>query len=204
MGFYQERIVPHLVNLAMRNHDLQPYRERVVAAAEGRVLEVGIGSGFNLPLYPSRVREVMGLDPSSRLLAMAGRKAALAPAPVTLLRGSAESMPLENNSIDTVVMTWTLCSIPRAARALDEMRRVLKPAGQLLFAEHGLAPEAEVRKWQDRLTPLWRRIAGGCHLNRPIRALIESAGFTIAAIDTCYMRGPRPMTYLYEGRALPG
>src|SRR5262245_23924015 len=139
MGFYQERIVPHLVNLAMRNHDLQPYRERVVAAADGRVLEVGIGSGFNLPLYPSRVREVMGLDPSSRLLAMAGRKAALAPAPVTLLRGSAESMPLENNSIDTVVMTWTLCSIPRAARALDEMRRVLKPAGQMLFAEHGLA-----------------------------------------------------------------
>lgn len=201
MGFYDERVLPHLLNLAMSNRDLAAYRRRVVPAARGRVLEVGIGSGLNLPFYGSDVEAVIGLDPSSPLLAMAGRQASKAPSPVTMLRGSAEAIPLEDASVDTVLTTWTLCSIPDAHAALAEMRRVLKPAGELVFVEHGRAPDAAVARWQDRLTPLWRPIAGGCHLNRPIDALVTDAGFALADIRCGYMRGPRPFTFMYEGRA---
>src|SRR5262249_12795424 len=122
---------------------------------------------------------------------------------VRLVEGSAESIPLEANSIDTVVTTWTLCTIPDVRRALLEMRRVLKPGGELLFAEHGLAPEENVRRWQNRLNPIWKRIAGGCHLNRPIKDLIERAGFNITEVETGYIQGPKPMTFLYRGRARP-
>jgi ubiquinone/menaquinone biosynthesis C-methylase UbiE len=120
-----------------------------------------------------------------------------------LIEGTAESIPLDAKVIDTVVTTWTLCSIPQADRALSEMRRVLKPGGKLLFVEHGLAPEDGMRKWQDRLTPVWKRIGGGCHLNRPMRDLIESNGFAISRLETGYMRGPKPMTFMYEGSARP-
>lgn len=203
MSFYEERILPHLVNLAMRNHRLLPYRERVIAGAEGRVLEVGIGSGLNLPFYGAQVREVLGLDPAPRLIAMAHRAAQEAAIPVTFLEGSAEAIPLDDASVDTIVVTWTLCSIPDAGHAVHEMRRVLKPVGQLLFVEHGRAPEPGVCRWQDWLTPVWKRISGGCHLNRPIRTLIDSNGFAMAQIETGYMKGPRPMAFLYEGRARP-
>ena len=203
MSFYEDRILPHLVNLSMRNEHLLPYRKRIIASAEGRVLEIGIGSGLNLPFYGPSVREVLGLEPAQRLIAMARRAAEKTTLPVTLLQGSAEAIPLDDASIDTVVVTWTLCSIPDAARALHETRRVLKPGGRLLFVEHGQAPEANVRKWQDRLTPAWKRIAGGCHLNRPIRTLIESNGFNMLQIETGYMKGPKPMTFLYEGSARP-
>ncbi|WP_149804531.1 class I SAM-dependent methyltransferase [Mesorhizobium sp. NFR06] len=187
----------------MRNRELVPYRERVLSAAEGRVLEIGIGSGFNLPFYSSHASEVLGLDPSPRLIDMARRAAGGSSVPVTFTEGSAEAIPLDDGSIDTVVTTWTLCSIPGAVQALEEMRRVLKPAGQLLFVEHGLSPETNVRKWQDRLTPIWKRIGGGCHLNRPIKSLIEIAGFSIDRIDTGYARGLKPMTFMFEGRARP-
>ena len=203
MGFYNDRIVPHLVHLSMRNRRLLPRRERVISAAEGRVLEIGIGSGLNLPFYSSRAWEVVGLDPAPRLLAMARRAAEQCAVPVTFVEGSAEAIPLDDNSIDTAVTTWTLCTIPDAVRALIDVRRVLKPGGRLLFIEHGLAPEDNVRRWQNRLTPVWKRFSGGCHLNRPIRSLIEEAGYRIATIDTAYMEGPKPMVYLYEGCALP-
>jgi len=203
MGFYQDRILPRLMNLAMRNHRLLPYRERVIAGADGRVLEIGIGSGLNLPFYPPSVREVLGLDPAPQLIAMARRAGKETALSVSFLLGSAEAIPLGDATVDTVVTTWTLCSIPDAVPALHEIRRVLKPGGQLLFVEHGQAPEAGVRKWQDRLTPVWKRIAGGCHLNRPIRTLIESNGFAIMQLEVGYMKGPRPMTFLYEGRAKP-
>jgi ubiquinone/menaquinone biosynthesis C-methylase UbiE len=203
MGFYEDRILPHLVNLTMRNRRLVPYRERVIAAAEGRVLEIGIGSGLNLPFYPPQAREILGLEPSPRLLAMSRRAASQSSSPVTFIQGSAETIPLADRSIDTVVTTWTLCTIPAVLQALNEMRRVLRPSGQLLFVEHGLSPDASVRKWQDWLTPAWKRIGGGCHLNRPIRALIENAGFGITELETAYMKGPKPMTFLYEGRAKP-
>jgi ubiquinone/menaquinone biosynthesis C-methylase UbiE len=157
----------------------------------------------NLPIYGAQVAEVVGLEPSPRLIAMARRVADRASAPVTLMTGSAESLPLDTASVDTVVTTWTLCSIPDALRALSEMRRVLRDDGQLLFVEHGLAPEPGVRAWQNRLTPLWRRFSGGCHLNRPIRSLIDTGGFQVTQLETGYMKGPRPMTYIYEGRARP-
>lgn len=203
MSFYDNHILPHLQHLMMRNRQLRPYRERVVGAAEGRVLEVGIGSCLNLLFYSSRVREVIGLEPVPRLITMARNEAADAPLPVSFIEGSAEEIPLDDASIDTVLITWTLCTIPQAVQAIHEMRRVLRPGGQLLFVEHGRAPEESVRKWQDRLTPTWKRIAGGCHLNRPIRALVEDNGFDIAQIDTGYMKGPKPMAFLYEGRAKP-
>lgn len=203
MSFYEDRVLPHLVNLAMRNQRLLPYRERVVSAAEGRVLEIGIGSGLNLPFYTSRVREILGLDPAPRLITMARRAAESTGLPVTFLEHSAEQIPLEAASVDTAVVTWTLCSIPDAGQALHEMRRVLKPGGQLLFVEHGLAPEPGVRRWQDWLTPLWKRCSGGCHLNRPIQTLIDDNGFAVTQIETGYMKGPRPMAFLYEGCAQP-
>jgi ubiquinone/menaquinone biosynthesis C-methylase UbiE len=182
---------------------LLPYRERVLSAAEGRVLEIGIGSGLNLPFYPARVSEIVGLEPVPRLAAMARRASGHSPFPVVFVEGSAEAIPLDDSSVDTVVTTWTLCSVPEVERALGEMRRVLKPSGRLLFAEHGQAPEARVRKWQDRLTPAWKYVSGGCHLNRPIGALIENAGFDIEVLETGYMQGPRPMAFIYEGRARP-
>jgi len=203
VAFYEDYILPHLVNLAMRNRRLAPYRERVISAAEGSVLEIGVGSGLNLPLYPPQVREILGLEPAPRLLAMSRRLTSRLSLPVKFIEGSAETIPLGDRSVDTVVTTWTLCTIPAVTQALEEVRRVLTPNGQLLFVEHGLAPDANVRKWQDWLTPAWKRIGGGCHLNRPIRAIVENGGFGITQLETGYMKGPKPMTFLYEGRATP-
>jgi ubiquinone/menaquinone biosynthesis C-methylase UbiE len=187
----------------MRSRQLQPYRERVISAANGRVLEVGIGSGLNLALYPQQVCEIVGLEPAHRLIGMAQQAAERAGLKVPLIEGAAESIPLQRNSIDTVVTTWTLCTVSDPVGALVEMRRVLKPSGQLLFVEHGLAPEKKIRRWQNRLDPVWKRIAGGCHLDRPIRELIEKAGFHIAQLDMRYAEGPRVMTFFYQGRAVP-
>jgi ubiquinone/menaquinone biosynthesis C-methylase UbiE len=201
MGFYNACVIPHLVNLAMRNQRLLPYRERTISAAEGRVLEIGIGSGLNLPLYSGEVDEVIGLEPAPRLLSMARTQSSRVP--VRFVEGSAEAIPVESDSIDTVITTWTLCTIPAVAQALAEMRRVLKPSGQLLFVEHGRSPDASIRKWQDWLTPAWKRIGGGCHLNRPIQSLIEHNGFRLTQLETGYMQGPKPMAFLYQGSARP-
>ena len=149
MGIYNNCVVPHLVHLAMRNRRLLPYRKRTISAAEGRILEVGIGSGLNLPLYSAQAREILGLEPAPRLLARARRVAAALSLPATLIEGSAEAIPLEDGCIDTVVTTWTLCTIPAVDHALGEMRRVLRPSGRLLFVEHGLSPDDNVRRWQD-------------------------------------------------------
>jgi ubiquinone/menaquinone biosynthesis C-methylase UbiE len=203
MGFYQDRILPFVIHLAMRQRNLAAYRGRVVPAAEGRVLEIGIGSGLNLPFYSQKAERVIGLDPSPKLLSMARYAARPSMGPVEFVEGSAEAIPLDDASVDTVVTTWTLCSIPDAPRSLREMRRVLKPGGRLLFVEHGRAPDASVRWWQDHLNPAWKRLGGGCHLNRAIQTLIESAGFHFERIDTGYMRGPRPMSFMYEGSARP-
>jgi ubiquinone/menaquinone biosynthesis C-methylase UbiE len=204
MGFYNNVILPRLCHLVMRNRSLVPYRERVIASAEGRVLEIGIGSGLNLPFYGPHVREIVGLEPAPRLIAMARQVAERIPMPVTFMEESAAAIPLDDNAVDTVVMTWTLCTIPQADRALSEMRRVLKPNGRLLFVEHGLAPDDGVRRWQDWLTSAWKRISGGCHLNRPIQSMIESAGFRFDRLHTAYMPGPKPMSFIYEGSARSG
>ena len=201
MGFYQDQIVPLLINWSMRQKNLAAYRARFIPAAEGRVLEIGIGSGLNLPFYSRNVARVIGLEPSARLLAMARRVERTGNGPVEFIEGSAEAIPLQDASVDTVVTTWTLCSIPDALRALRDMRRVLRPDGRLLFVEHGRAPDPNVIWWQDRLTPVWKRLGGGCHLNRAIGTLIEGAGFQFDWLETGYMRGPKPMTFMYEGSA---
>jgi ubiquinone/menaquinone biosynthesis C-methylase UbiE len=203
MGFYNDVILPKVCDLAMRNAQLRPYRERVIGAAEGRVLEIGIGSGRNLPFYRPQATELLALEPSPQLMAMARR--ALHPGlQVNFVEASAEAIPLDDHSVDTVVTTWTLCSIPDAAVALTEMRRILRPSGKLLFVEHGMAPDKNVRRWQDWLTPAWKRISGGCHLNRPIGVMIEGAGFRIDRVKTGYMPGPKAMAFMYEGSAWPG
>jgi ubiquinone/menaquinone biosynthesis C-methylase UbiE len=201
MTFYEQRVLPHLVHWSMRQPTFKEYRSRVLQVAEGRVLEVGMGSGLNLPFYGGAVKHVIGLEPSLTLLSMAREAGSTAPQPIVLLQASAEAIPLENDGVDTVVSTWTLCSIPDVMGALGEIRRVLKTDGRLLFVEHGLSPDPRVRRWQDRLTPLWKRIAGGCHLNRPIAQHIEETGFRLEHINTSYMIGPRPMTFMYEGIA---
>ena len=160
MGFYAEQIVPHLIAFAMRTPELAAYRQRVVPAARGRVLEIGIGSGLNLPLYGPGVTEIIGLDPSPKLIGMAAKQSGASRKPLSFLRSSAEAIPLDAGCVDTVVTTWTMCSIPHASSALAEMRRVLKPEGELLFVEHGRAPEPRVALWQDRLDPLGKPVAG--------------------------------------------
>jgi ubiquinone/menaquinone biosynthesis C-methylase UbiE len=201
VAFYSDRVLPHLLNLAMRHRELVPYRRRVASSAQGRVLEIGIGSGLNLPFYPASVDEVIGLDPSARLLGMATRQAETGTVPFTILQAGGDQIPLDSASIDTVVSTWTLCSIPNIALALAEVRRVLKPGGRFLFVEHGRAPDHDVARWQDRLTPLWKPIAGGCHLNRAMDALVSEAGFRIDDLRCGYMRGPRSFSFMYEGHA---
>jgi ubiquinone/menaquinone biosynthesis C-methylase UbiE len=203
MGFYQRHVVPCLTHLAMSQSQFLPFRQHVVGAAEGRVLEIGAGSGLNFPLYGAAVGSVIGLEPSAELLRMARQRARAAAVPITLLDASAEAIPLDDGSVDTVVTTWTLCTIPDASHALTEMRRVLRPGGALLFVEHGRAPETGIARWQDRLDPLWSCLAGGCHLNRKMDDLVTAAGFRIEALQNSRLRGPRTHTYLYEGRARP-
>jgi ubiquinone/menaquinone biosynthesis C-methylase UbiE len=202
MGFYQERVLPYLVHWSMRQDTFSAYRRRLVPAAQGRVLEVGVGSGLNLLLYGDAATGVIGLDPSRKLL-LIGKDALQTATPrwIASIEGSAEAIPLKDKSIDSVVTTWTLCTIPDVRAALGEMRRVLRPSGQLLFVEHGRSPDEKVRRWQDRLTPFWKRVGGGCHLNRPIDELLKQSGFRIEQIETGYMKGPKPMTFMYEGKA---
>jgi SAM-dependent methyltransferase len=187
----------------MRNRHLSEYRDRVLPFARGIAVEIGVGSGFNLPLYGSDVERIYGFDPSIELLRIASNRGGAATHSVMLAQASAEDMPIDGHSVDTVVTTWTLCSIPDVERALREARRILKPGGRLVFVKHGLSPDPQVVKWQNRLTPCWRKIGGGCHLNRKIDDLIRAAGFRIDSPRTGYMKGPRPMTFMYEGWATP-
>lgn len=204
MRFYDTVVMPKLCDCFMRSVHLIAYRQRVTGSAEGRVLEIGIGSGLNLPYYrPELVEKVMGLEPKAALREKAERAGAAARVPLTLMDASAEAIPLDEQSIDTVVTTWTLCSIPNVALALKEIRRVLKPDGHLLFAEHGLALDARVRIWQHSLTPLWKRLSGGCHLDRSISDIIQRAGFQLERLEMGYAPGPKPMTFMYEGSVIP-
>jgi ubiquinone/menaquinone biosynthesis C-methylase UbiE len=201
-GFYAKYVLPRLIDLAMRNKETARLRAVWIPHAQGEVLEIGIGSGLNLPFYSPEVQRVYGVDPSVELRRLARQRAAAVSTKVEFLPQSAEEpLPLANASMDTVVVTWTLCSIPNAPSALQEMKRVLKPTGRLIFLEHGRAPDQGVAVWQDRLTPFWKRFTGGCHLNRGIDALITEAGFQITHLATAYLPGPRPMTYTYQGFA---
>ncbi len=203
MSFYQRFVVPPMIALVMKTPEATRYRKKVVSGVEGRVLEIGIGSGLNLPFYSDTVSAVVGLEPSPELLAMAQKRADKAAVATELVNAPAEHMPIENASFDTVLTTWTLCSIGEPLVALAEMRRVLKPAGRLVFVEHGLARSRRVIAWQNRLNPLWRRFYGGCNLNREIDRLIEDSGFAIGELETQYMKGPKPLTFTYAGYARP-
>lgn len=203
MSFYQRYLLPYLTHVAMRQKQLLPFRTRAAGAARGLVLEIGIGSGLNLPLYGPEAQMLIGLEPSFGLLTLARRRASSCRAPVCLLDASAEAIPLERASVDCVLSTWTLCTIPDAPAALAEIRRVLKPGGVFFFVEHGRAPEPRIARWQDRLDRPWSRIAGGCHLNRKIDALVEENGFRILSLAHDRLFGPPTHTFLYEGAARP-
>ena len=202
MGVYAKYVLPRIIDVAMRNKETSLLRAAWIPHARGEVLEVGMGSGLNLPFYSTDVHRVYGVDPSVELQRMACKRAKAGSIEVEFLSQSAEEqLSLGNASIDTVVTTWTLCSIPNAPNALQQMKRVLKASGRLIFLEHGRAPDPGVAIWQDRITPLWKHITGGCHLNRKIDDLIADAGFRITELKTCYLPGPRPMTYTYQGMA---
>lgn len=202
MGLYDRHILPHLIDFACGMGAVMKARSQLVPQARGRVLEIGIGSGLNLSFYdPQRVEVVVGVDPSADMQRLARERAARCQVPVEMIALELGQIQAEDASFDDIVCTFTLCTIPDALAALKEMRRVLKPGGRLLFCEHGLAPDLPVVRWQKRLTPLWKPLAGGCHLDRDIPALIGAGGFHIRELSTGYLKGPRPMTHVYRGWA---
>jgi len=202
MGLYERYLLPHLIDFACGMGEVMKARSQIVPQAHGRVLEIGIGSGLNLSFYdPARVNLIVGVDPSAAMQKLARQRAAAITIPVEMVALELGQIQAETASFDSIVCTFTLCTIPDAVAALREMRRVLKPGGRLLFCEHGLAPDAPVVRWQQRLTPLWKPLAGGCHLDRDIPALLAAGGFAIGALENRYLKGPRPMTYLYQGWA---
>lgn len=200
--WYDRHLLPYLIDAACGVGPVTRQRAKIVPLARGRVLEIGIGTGLNLPHYDkTRVSALVGLDPGLQMHKLARRRAERAGLDVELLGLSAEKIPAGDASFDTVVVTFTLCTIPEPLPALREMRRVLKPGGQFIFCEHGAAPDASVRRWQDRLTPLWSKFAGGCHLNRDIPLLLNQAGLKSEDLATMYLPGPRPLTFNYWGTA---
>ncbi len=203
-NWYERVVLPYLINLACGTRPIARQRLKVVPLARGRVLEVGIGTGLNMPFYDkARVRSIVGVDPSLRMHRLALRRIRDSGLAVELVGLSAEKLAAADASFDTVVCTYTLCTIPDPASALREMRRVLAPGGKLLFSEHGLAPDADVRGWQARLQPLWRRVSGGCMLDRDIPALLAAAGFQ-PEVQSRYLPGPRFLSYHYWGEAVAG
>lgn len=202
MGLYARHVLPRLIDLTCGLKPAMRQRAKLVPQAHGRVLEMGVGSGLNLPYYDAaRVTQLHALDPSPELWRLAADRVAGTGIAVEYLEAGAEAVPLANRSVDTVVITYTLCTLPDVAGALAEARRVLRPGGRLLFCEHGVAPDHGVRRWQNRLNPAWRRLAGGCHLNRDAPALIAQAGFRITALDSMYLPGWRPASFNVWGSA---
>ena len=206
MGMYDTYVLPHILNLACGSKPIRKQREKVVPHCEGRVLEIGMGTGLNLGYYdPAKVDMVFGLEPAPQMLKRAKPLADNAPFPVEFIDLPGEEIPLDDNAVDTVLLTYTLCTIPDTLKAMQGMRRVLKPGGKLLFSEHGRAPDAAVQKWQDRINGTWSKIAGGCNMNRKIPELIEAGGFKITDIDTMYVPStPRVLGFTYWGAAQMG
>ncbi len=199
MGFYREQILPRLTHFMMSTKETTRQRQQALGGVTGDVLELGIGSGLNLPYYPPGVRRVVGVEPSVTAARMAEERIQKAGFPVEIVTGEAETLAVEQGRFDTVVSTFTLCTIPDVAGALATARRALKPGGRFIFLEHGLSSEPRVQKWQRRFEPLQKRLGGGCHLTRDPRALIESAGFAISGLETFYAQGPKPLAFLYRG-----
>ena len=204
MGFYDDRIVPRLVNVACNNATTRAARTRVCADLEGDVVEIGFGSGLNLPHLPEGVTRLMAVEPSGFGVKLARERIAASRVPVEVIGLDGQKLPVDDASVDEVLCTWSLCTIPDAVAAVSEARRVPRPGGSFHFVEHGRSPEEQVRRWQDRLNGVQNRIAGGCNLNRDIAGLIEAAGMTVTKLDRYYGRGmPKVFGYLYEGIATP-
>jgi SAM-dependent methyltransferase len=203
MELYREHILPRITDIICSARPIAHQRRKIVPLAKGRVLEIGIGSGLNLPFYDaSQVEHLWGLDPSCQMRKMAARRAIDTRFGVEFIDLADDRIPLASDSVDTVLVTYTLCTIPDILQALAEMRRVLRPAGELIFCEHGLAPDENVRRWQNRLNPIWKRMGGGCHLNRPIPDLLHQGGFRINNLDTMYISRWRPASFNYLGSAV--
>jgi ubiquinone/menaquinone biosynthesis C-methylase UbiE len=202
MSLWANRVLPLLIEKSCRSPAILEERQRWVPRAHGEVLELGVGSGLNLGFYdPARVARVTGIDPSPPLLARAAARARQAAVPVELVTASAEQLPFADLMFDSALVTYSLCSIPDPARALAEVRRVLRPGGELLFVEHGLAPDRGPQRWQRRLNPVWRRISGGCNLDRDIAAIVRAAGFVIDDLSAGYSAGARWLSFTYQGTA---
>lgn len=201
MNFYETQVLPRVIDVVLRGRQFTTLRARAAAGLDGEVLEVGFGSGLNVAHYPPVVKQVWAVDPATVGRKLAAKRVATSPVPVGYVGLDGEDLPLGDASVDHVLCTWTLCTIPDVGRALGEIRRVLRPGGAFHFVEHGRSPEARVARWQDRLTPIQQRIAGGCHLNRPIERLVADAGLEVTRMENSYLHGPRAFGYIFEGVA---
>ena len=204
MSFYAERILPPVINKLCSSSPNQKQRQKIVPLAEGHVLEIGFGSGLNVPFYDrDKVDKIWGLEPSAGMRARAAANVTASCIDIEFIDLPGEEIPLDAASVDTVLVTYALCTIPDALVALAGMRRVLKPGGRLLYCEHGKAPDDNVRRWQDRINPAWRKVAGGCNMNRDIPALLAAGGFRMQTDERMYIPGPRVLSYNYWGSAVP-
>lgn len=204
MGVYTDRILPRFMDRVMRNEEFGRIRARVAGGLSGDVLEIGFGSGLNVRYYPPAVERVLAVEPAMKGRELAERRIAAGKVPVEYVGLDGQKLSVPDASVDHVLTTWTLCTIPDAGLALTEIRRVLRPGGALHFAEHGRSPEPKVARWQDRLTPIQRRLAGGCHLNRSIADLIGGSDLELTSLTNYYVESPKPLGYMYEGVATKG
>lgn len=201
MGFYERTVLPRLVDVVCGTREMAKLRARITDGLAGDVVEVGFGSGHNVPHYPDDIRRVLAVDPSGTARKLAGRRLAASMVPVEFVGQDGEELPIADESVDAALSTFTLCTIPHVDRAVNELRRVLRPGGTVHFLEHGLSPDPRVAAWQHRLTPIQRRVAGGCHLDRPIDRLLTDAGFEIDQVHNYHLKGPKTFGYMYEGVA---
>jgi ubiquinone/menaquinone biosynthesis C-methylase UbiE len=201
VGFYGDQVLPRALDLSMRRGVFAQQRAQVTAGLDGEVLEIGVGTGLNIPFYPATVKRVLAVEPGAAARRLAARRAAASAVPVEFIGQDAATLPAADASVDHVLSTWTLCTIPDVGQALAEIRRVLRPGGTLNFAEHGLAPDPAVARWQHRLNPVQRALVGGCHLDRPIQQLITAAGLEVTRLETSYVAWPRAFSYSYLGIA---
>jgi SAM-dependent methyltransferase len=201
-GLYEKYILPRIIHFVCGLSHMMKQRQKTVPEATGRVLEIGIGSGLNLPFYnPDKVDHLWGLDPSAEMWALAKKAGRKIGFDMEFIKSGAEMIPLDDHSADTVLITYALCTIPDVSAALGEIRRVLKPAGRVLFCEHGAAPDEAVLRWQNRLNPVWQKLGGGCHLNRRIPMLLEQSGFALQELEAAYIMGFKPASFNYRGAA---